>query len=834
MSTRFIGVGLVCGILLALVVNQIQAVAQIKITYPVNRLVVQRDTGNKAIVQIAGSYAQPLNTIEARVVSRTLAQGGTQGTTTSWTVIQTNPTNGQFNGKLTVKGGWYKVLVRGISGGVVVATDSVERFGVGEVFAIMGHSNAQGSGCTINGVNQCPSLGGASDERVVVTPIPVPENEPTYYQYLTTASTRYLPGMSFRQLLPDSGFAPFAHMPWLWSRMGDALVQRINVPVLLYNAGFGGTNMQQTYWAAYDIPFSHSFVNYNIRMPYANIRNTMNLYIPSTGIRAFLVQHGENDRANPTDSTVKYYKKVFEKIRTEANLPNLAFIVSISSFGGTRYDNVRAAQFQIINTPSFLSFLGPDLDNISSVEDRPDGIHYSPAGQVKAGNAWANAITDEYLRNVLSMPAEQQPLVSIACGPPNQLRLTQPSGYQSIWNTGSEVSSLTVGTGTYYARISTPQNKVYFPPAIAVPANVKPATPTITTDNGGGFSICSSSGIRLISSFSGPNQWSTGATSTSINATTAGTYVLQAKNPVYGCLSDPFPRSVSLSPTDLRISMQTSKRVVALNDTVSVWITVENRSVCDAQTFSVRSRLPQSMAFVSSSQSLNATNNVVNGNYASLAGGNVVSRRYIGRLQAEASYVVMASLSSASNPLVGVTLNNGTANGETDETQVEIHTRGDTLGVRNVSPNPEQVVLPPVQPNQPAPDPAKADLSLYMQTNTVAVKLNQPFSVTLTVQNRGGLTATNVVLNNLLPSGLQFVSSSSGMTVNGSNVRGTISQLPVGQSATITFMAQATSSGTFINRAQVQSASQSDPDSTPGNGYTNGEDDQASVSLRTN
>ena len=47
-----------------------QAVAQIKITFPVSRLVVQRNNANQATVQIAGSYAQPLDAVEARVVAR--------------------------------------------------------------------------------------------------------------------------------------------------------------------------------------------------------------------------------------------------------------------------------------------------------------------------------------------------------------------------------------------------------------------------------------------------------------------------------------------------------------------------------------------------------------------------------------------------------------------------------------------------------------------------------------------------------------------------------------------------------------------------------------------
>ncbi|GAB4041478.1 DUF11 domain-containing protein [Spirosoma gilvum] len=812
--------------LVSLFFGAFQANAQVKITFPVSRLVVQRNNANQAAVQIAGSYAQPLDAIEARAVARVAGQG----TTTPWTTIQTNPTNGQFNGTLTVRGGWYSVYVRGLSGGVVVATDSVDRFGVGEVFAIMGHSNAQGSGCTVNGVNMCPSLPGATDDRVTVVPV---DNNGTVYQqqYLNTADTRYLPGMVFSQLQSNSGFSPFASVPWFWAHMGDVLVQRINVPVLMYNAGFGGTNMQQTYWAAYDIPFQHSFVRYDLRMPYANFRNLMNLYVPSTGIRAFLIQHGENDRDNPTDSTAKYYQKVIDKIRGEFGKPNLACIVALSSFVGARFDNVRSAQFQIIGKPGNMAYQGPDLDNVNSLDDRPDGIHFSPSGQTKVGDAWSNAISDAYLASISPYPAETEPLTGISCASSNQLTLTQPGGYQYIWNTGNSASSLTVGAGTYSARLLTAQNKVYFPPAVVVPSTVQPAAPTISS-NTGTLSICNGTGLRLTSSYSGPSQWSTGVTSTSITVTAPGTYSVQAKNPVYGCLSNPSSQTVSLAAANLRLSMQTSRRVVAVNDTVSLWLSVQNTGGCDVGAFAIQNRLPPNMNFVSSTDNLNAANNVVNGSVGGLPSGAFMTRRYIARLTAEGTYVAAADLSASTSPLANATPNNGTGNGESDEAQVDLRTKNASSAVY-VSPNPNQGPLPPVQSNQPAPNPAKADLSLRMQLSSQVIRVGQTFSVTLTVQNQGGLAATNVVLNNTLPAGLQFVSSASGMTVNGLVVSGTIAQIPVGQSASVTFTVQVTTAGMFTNRAQILTADQSDPDSTPGNGYTNGEDDQTSTSLRT-
>ncbi|WP_420151897.1 sialate O-acetylesterase [Spirosoma sp.] len=477
------------------------AVAQIDVTYPVSRMVIQRNNTNSATVQIAGSYAQPLDVVEARFVVRTIGQG----TTTAWTTLQNKPINGQFNGTINVRGGWYRIEVRGLRNGRLVATDSVDRFGVGEVFAIVGHSNAQGSGCVINGVDECPTMPGATDDRVNV--VALDQSSTDFQQYLTTADTRHLPDLVFSQLQTFSGMAPFAKMAWFWGRMGDVLVQRINVPVLIYNAGFGGSNMEQTYKAAYDIPFTHNFIPYRLRMPFANLRNLMNLYVPSTGIRAILLNHGENDRENPVDQILTHHYGVIDKARQEFNKPDLAWIIALSSFAGKPFENVRSAQQQVIHRVGYDTFQGPDLDSIMSTADRPDGIHYSPLGQAKAGERWANAITDELLKAITPYEAQLQPLITIACATNNQLQLIQPPGADYSWNTGGSSQKLTVGTGTYSARLRSGTSQIFFPPSVTI-ANEKPFIESVQ------------------------------AGSSSSDRTLPGIATFQVKNSVYSCFTD--------------------------------------------------------------------------------------------------------------------------------------------------------------------------------------------------------------------------------------------------------------------------------------------------------
>lgn len=785
-------------------------------------MVVQRNNNNQATVQIAGSYSQPLDAVEAHVVARAAGQG----TSTDWTTIQTNPGNGQFTGTLTVSGGWYKIEVRGKRNGQIVGLDSVDRFGVGEVFAIVGHSNAQGSSCYVDGTDHCPTMPGAVDDRVTV--VPLDQTTPEFSQYENTANTNYLPGLTFSQLATFSGISPFARMSWFWGHMGDMLVQRINVPVLIYNAGFGGSNMEQTYDAAYDIPFVHGFIKYAIRMPYVNFRNIMNLYVPATGIRAVLLQHGENDRGNPTDLIVTHHYGVIDKSRQEFNKPNLAWIIAISSYVGGQFDNVRQAQFQVINRANYLTFQGPDLDVVNSLQDRPDGIHFSPTGQPKVGELWANAITDTYLQTIQPYMAEIQPLTSIACATGNQLTLSQPAGYTYNWSTGDSLQSITVGAGTYSVRLRNPQNKITFPPAVTVPGSVQPSTPTITAF--GSASLCQPGSVTLSSSYSGSNLWSTSATTPTIIPQAGGTYSVRAVS-VYGCTSNLASYNLGLSPTDLSLSLSASRRIVAIGDTATIFLTVKNEGGCDAGAVTFQNRLPSNMVFVSSSN-LAAASGIVSGTLPNVPSGQSITTGFVTRLTAAGTYQNAAQLTAQTRLDPDSQPNSGTGDGQDDASQVDLRTTSDG-GSLYVSANPNQTPLPSVQSNQPAPTPNKADLSLTMEASQLYVQPGQSIVITLKVANIGGLAATNISIRNDLPTGLQFTSAT-GMTGNGSAVTGTISQLAVGATASLSFTATVSSAQSILtNVAQIMAADQADPDSTPGNGTTNGEDDTARVDIRS-
>lgn len=890
--------------------------AQLDATFPQERMVFQRSNNNQATVQIAGSYSQAYDRISVDVINRISG-----ATAMSNVTLQTNLSGGQFNGAVILTGGWWKIVVKGVINNAVVATDTIQRVGVGEVLAIMGHSNAQGSTCSVASCNYecnlCPTLTGATDDRV--TCVQLNDNNtstfssPNFSIYENTADPAYLPGAArFAKLDTYVGEAPFAKFSWFWGYVGDLLVQQLGVPVLFYNAGFGGSNMEHTYKAAYDIPFDHGFIRYDLRMPYVNMRNIMNLYVPTTGIRGVLLQHGENDRSLDASSIQMYNVGVIDKVRSEFSMPNLAWSMAISSYAaGADWANVKSAQQNVINTANYKVYQGPDLSQISSDTDRPDQIHFSPTGQQKVGVAWANALlTTNFFTVTTPYTGQLQPLASISCAGGNQLTINQPANYNRyLWDNGPTTQSITAGQGTYSARIRNSQNQYYFPPAVTVPASVTVATPAVTPVSA---TLCDAQSVTLTSGNTVNNLWSTGATTQRIVVSAAGQYSVQAINPVYGCVSAPATVTVSsgssftpvitpgsstltngqnttltasgctgaqqrwstgattgfivVNPTitttyslscwsasacvattsitiyvptsntvvaaDLSLNMMVSNRTPRTGDIVSYTLNIKNSGPGSATTVSFENRLPPNLNFISS-PTLNFANGTVSGVLSNLAAGSTASHSFRAQVTAPGIYQNAAEIMGSSNPDPNSQPGSGTGDGQDDAAFADLRTSDQGADAVYASPNPNQVSLPAVQPNQPASSSTGADLSLRMFSNVRTVSVGQVVSFTIVVYNDGGLTATNISIGNEFPAGLQFLSSPNLMTFQNGLLTASIGQLPAGQNIWFTFTATVTATGQLIQRAQVTGCSQPDPDSTPNNGSQNGEDDTATIDIRS-
>ncbi|MCH5377599.1 MAG: DUF11 domain-containing protein, partial [Planctomycetes bacterium] len=127
--------------------------------------------------------------------------------------------------------------------------------------------------------------------------------------------------------------------------------------------------------------------------------------------------------------------------------------------------------------------------------------------------------------------------------------------------------------------------------------------------------------------------------------------------------------------------------------------------------------------------------------------------------------------------------------------------------------------------------PEQADLSLTKSASNTTPSVNENVTFTITVTNAGPSTATGVSVSDSLPIGLAFVSSTATRG-NYNNTTGiwNIGNVGVGESVTMQLVARVGEAGNVSNTAQIASADQKDPDSTPGNNVTT-EDDQSTVTL---
>ncbi|WP_460970089.1 Ig-like domain-containing protein, partial [Spirosoma migulaei] len=105
------------------------------------------------------------------------------------------------------------------------------------------------------------------------------------------------------------------------------------------------------------------------------------------------------------------------------------------------------------------------------------------------------------------------------------------------------------------------------------------------------------------------------------------------------------------------------------------------------------------------------------------------------------------------------------------------------------------------------------------------------FTWTITLTNTGDVAATGITVADLIPAGLQLVSSSPSTGNFYGNLGWLVNSLPAGGSATLTITTKALKAGTYKNVVEVMEyAPISDPDSSPGNFVTT-EDDYAEATI---
>lgn len=341
--------------------------------------VVQRATMEKGSIAISGrmagedakvgKVAKDLVTMEARLREEKAQD---------WRRLEVRWNGADFETQFEVPaGGWFQLEVRVLREGKVVAEQSVEHVGVGEVFVVAGQSNSANYG----------------EEK------------------FTTQTGRVAAFDGHRWQLandpqPGAAGSKGSFMPPL----GDALVERFHVPVGFVACGVGGTSVRE--WLPRGVPFPNppTIESRVVRLPDGQWESKGTLYetlvgrmkqLGPRGFRAVLWHQGESD-ANQRDATRtlpgKLYREHLEKIIHESRreigweAPWFVAQASYHTPGDEGSPEIRAAQASLWHDRVALE--GPDTDALQGALREADGkgVHFSGAGLREHASRWVEKI----------------------------------------------------------------------------------------------------------------------------------------------------------------------------------------------------------------------------------------------------------------------------------------------------------------------------------------------------------------------------------------------------------------------------------------------------------
>ncbi|WP_031527162.1 T9SS type A sorting domain-containing protein [Dyadobacter crusticola] len=477
------------------------SLAQVVVSFPAERAVFQRNNADEASVYIGGYLTKSYQQIEARFVPWIAGEGEAAPAGGGWTIIDNTIEAGHFYGSMNVKGGWYRLEVRAVKAGSEPVVTTVQHVGVGEVFVVAGQSNATGGDSNPNGP-------GAAHDQV---------NSVDYQNLNAGSITPYpsleLPCPEFVQLGANVKTAPFGNYAWCWGSFGDKIYEKFRVPVMIFNAGWSSTGVEN--WKQSidpnTSPVSAFGYTFPAGMPFGHLRIALNYYIAQLGVRAVLWHQGETDNylEQPGDNTYsRYISNLWEVISASRSLTgksNLAWIVARASrftVGGTSRvsANVINAQNELVNNDGTYPHVypGPETDPYYDTNYRSDEIHFrgdgvtmSPDGQVYSGlihlaGFWSDKITPEFLAQSEPCTATPPPAVSAAYNSgSSQITFTGPatqagSQYQWFGSNCNQIENTsqqwTVGPGVYRLKIVDANRNTILSPQLSVTGFLLPVT----------------------------------------------------------------------------------------------------------------------------------------------------------------------------------------------------------------------------------------------------------------------------------------------------------------------------------------------------------------------
>ncbi|MFD2569552.1 right-handed parallel beta-helix repeat-containing protein [Spirosoma soli] len=279
----------------------------------------------------------------------------------------------------------------------------------------------------------------------------------------------------------------------------------------------------------------------------------------------------------------------------------------------------------------------------------------------------------------------------------------------------------------------------------------------------------------------------------------------------------------SLPPIDLSLKLRTDKQALQVGEVTSFSLTVRNdRPSKTTEQAQWTCRLPPNLEVVSGA-GLQYSEGVLTGTVQNLLTDTTFV--FQAKSTVAGTYKTAAQVTTTTHGDPDSTPDSGTSDGE-DDTATATFRVGEPNDKVFSSPNPGQMILPSL-----VSTPASVDLSLRMALSSRTPAYSQTVTCTIWVNNTGESASGAVQIQNLLPAGLRFAGGT-GWTANGNLLITNLTDIPAGKTISVSFQARVVGLGQMINQAQISTCATSDIDSTPGNGFGNGEDDQVQADFR--
>ncbi|MDQ6473090.1 gliding motility-associated C-terminal domain-containing protein [Flavobacterium sp. LHD-80] len=295
---------------------------------------------------------------------------------------------------------------------------------------------------------------------------------------------------------------------------------------------------------------------------------------------------------------------------------------------------------------------------------------------------------------------------------------------------------------------------------------------------------------------------------TAVTGTVSGTYVLRWTVSNGNCTvsSDTMTLTI-LSVADLELTKSITPMTGSAGDTVTFSIQVFNNNslggTVDATGVAVRDYIPTGYTIIPGSANFggqyNIGDNTISWYNLTVPNGNRITLTFKAVVLPTGSYLNMAEV-IASNQFDPDSTPNNNILAEDDQDDADF-----ILDV--------------------------ADLSLQKTVSPTTVSINDNVVFTIRVTNSGPNNASGITVSDHLPPGYTYVSDNGAGKYNNTTGIWNVGNLNNGNSLTlqITAKVNVATAANYINTAEIQTAKQLDPDSTPGNGLP--EDDMASANI---